>query len=124
MDCDVWIFWRFFSSYKKGSIIVEASSEYSAKDIAKKVIINSYKHVTILSAKKCDSKGRPIKTDAPLIAVLDKRSSHTSNLTSYRKLSPEEIRQRKLKIIEKELKLKEKKNQRAIKSKERQIKKC
>ena len=42
----------FFSSYKKATIVVDASSEYSAKDIAKKVLVNQHKYVHILSAKK------------------------------------------------------------------------
>ena len=36
------------SSNKKGSIVVDASSEYSAKDKAKSVLKNSYKYVKIL----------------------------------------------------------------------------
>ena len=40
------------SSYKKATIVVDASSEYSAKDKAKSVLKNSYKFVKILSAHK------------------------------------------------------------------------
>lgn len=39
-----------FSANKTGSIVVEASNEYSAKDKAKGVLKGSYKCVTILSA--------------------------------------------------------------------------
>ena len=42
----------FFSSYKKATIIVDASSEYRAKDTAKKVLNNQHKYVRILKATK------------------------------------------------------------------------
>lgn len=42
----------FFSSYKKSTITVDASSEYAAKDAAKRVLKNQYKYLKILGAKK------------------------------------------------------------------------
>ena len=42
----------FLSSYKKGFIVVNASSEYSAKDTAKKVLVNQFKYVKIIKATK------------------------------------------------------------------------
>lgn len=42
----------FFSSYKKATIVVDASSEYSAKDTAKRVLNNQHKYVRIIRATK------------------------------------------------------------------------
>ena len=42
----------FFSSYKKDTMVVDASSEYDAKSTAKKVLVNQHKYVNILNATK------------------------------------------------------------------------
>lgn len=42
----------FFSSTKKATMVIEASSEYSAKNKAKAVLRGSYSYVKILSARK------------------------------------------------------------------------
>lgn len=46
----------FLSSYKKASMVVEASSEYSAKDKAKDLLKSSFKFVKIISAHKSSGK--------------------------------------------------------------------
>ena len=42
----------FFCFYKKETIVVDASSEYDAKDTAKKVLSNQFKYVKIIRATK------------------------------------------------------------------------
>lgn len=42
----------FFSSFKKASMVVEASSEYSAKDKAKSILKANHKYARIISAHK------------------------------------------------------------------------
>ena len=46
----------FIGSYKKATMVVEASSEYSAKDKAKSVLKANHKYVKVLSAHKSGGK--------------------------------------------------------------------
>ena len=46
----------FIGSYKKATMVVEASSEYSAKDKAKAVLKANHKFVKVLSAHKSGGK--------------------------------------------------------------------
>lgn len=112
-----------FSSNKTGSIVVEASSEYSAKDKAKSVLKGSYKYVKVLSAVKADSKGRPIVSPAP-VTITEERSSYVPSPTPTRELTPEEREERRLRRIAEEAKLKRQRKERAIALKEKQIKKA
>ena len=116
------------SSNKTGSIVVDASSEYSAKDKAKSVLKNSYKYVKILSAEKADSKGRPIKTTPPPVTITEERSSYTpssnSSYTPTRELTPEEREERRLRRMAEEAELERNRKERAIAAKEKQISKA
>lgn len=113
------------SSNKTGSIVVDASSEYSAKDKAKRVLKNSYKYVKILSAEKADSKGRPIKTTPPPVTITEERASYThssnSSYTPTRELTPEEREERKLRRMAEEAELERQRREKAIETKEKQI---
>jgi hypothetical protein len=113
------------SSNKTGSIVVEASSEYSAKDKAKSVLKGSYKYVKVLSAVKADSKGRPIVSPAP-VTITEERSSYVPNPTPTptRELTPEEREERRLRRIAEEAELERQRKERAIVLKEKQIKKA
>ena len=51
-----------FSSTKKGTMVVEASSEYSAKDKAKAVLRGQYSYVKVLSAHKSCGRSEESKT--------------------------------------------------------------
>lgn len=110
------------SSNKTGSIVVEASSEYSAKDKAKSVLKGSYKYVKVLSAVKADSKGRPIVSPAP-VTITEERPSYvpSSNPTSIRELTPEEREERRLRRIAEEAELERQRKERTIALKEKQI---
>ena len=114
------------SSNKTGSIVVDASSEYSAKDKAKSVLKNSYKYVKILSAEKADSKGRPIKTTPPPVTITEERSSYTPSpsYTPTRELTPEEREERRLRRMAEEAELERNRKERAITAKEKQISKA
>ena len=111
------------SSNKTGSIVVEASSEYSAKDKAKSVLKGSYKYVKVLSAVKADSKGRPIVSPAP-VTITEERSSYVPSPTPTRELTPEEREERRLRRIAEEAELERQRKERAIALKEKQIKKA
>ena len=82
------------SSYKKGTIVVEASSEYSAKDKAKSVLKNSYKFIKILSAHKSSGKAEENKATAtPKVTVFEKPTSSAfshNESHSSKELSPQE----------------------------------
>lgn len=112
-----------FSSNKTGSMVVEASSEYSAKDKVKSVLKGSYKYVKVLSAVKADSKGRLIASPAPDI-IIEKKSSYvpSSNLTSTKELTFEEREELRLRRIAKEAERERQRKEIAIALKEKQIK--
>lgn len=78
----------FLSSYKKGSIVVEASSEYDAKRKAQSVLKGSYKFVKVLSAHKSSGKSEENKaTFKPKVTVIEK-SQDTNYQT--KELTPKE----------------------------------
>ena len=89
------------SSNKKGSIVVEASSEYSAKDKAKAVLKAQYSYVKILSAHKSGGKSEKRNTTySPKVTISESPKNETyrapqRELTSEERESLlEEIRQR------------------------------
>ena len=82
-----------FSSNKKGTIVVEASSEYDAERKAKSVLKGSYSYVKILSANKSTGKSEENKaTFKPKITVVEKPQAtrYQSNTPPRRELTPEE----------------------------------
>ena len=82
-----------FSSNKKGTIVVEASSEYDAERKAKSVLKGSYSYVKILSAHKSTGKSEENKsTFKPKVTAVEKSQStkYQSNTPPRRELTPEE----------------------------------
>ena len=88
-----------FSSNKKATMVVDASSEFSAKDRAKAVLKNSYKYVKVLSAhvssgrdEERNASFKPKVNERPRQAYSapTQRSEPTSAFSTHRKLSPEE----------------------------------
>ena len=72
------------ASYKKASMVVEASSEFDAKDKAKSVLKNSYRFVRVLSAHK--SSGRAEERNAsfiPKTTIVDKPKTVSQNENLY-----------------------------------------
>lgn len=110
-----------FSANKTGSIVVEASNEYSAKDKAKGVLKGSYKYVTILSATPADSKERPVANPVPIKTVEKKESSYSHNSTPRRQLTPEEKEKRRLQRNAENVAQEQKEKERTIKQKKYQI---
>lgn len=108
---------------KTGSMVVEASSEYSAKDKAKSILKGYYKYVKVVSAIKADSKGRPIIDRAP-VTITEEKSSYasSSNPIPTRELTSKEKKTQFNKIVE-ETELTSQKKERIIELKEEQIKK-
>ena len=88
-----------FSSYKKGTMVVDASSKFSAEDRAKSVLKNSYKFVKIISAHESSGKDEERKANfkpkvderaKPTYSAPTQRSEETRTSSAHRKLSPEE----------------------------------
>lgn len=83
----------FLSSYKKGSMVVEASSEYDAKRKAQSVLKGSYKFVKVLSANKSGGKSEENKaTFKPKANVVEKpqKTNYQSSSSPRKELTPEE----------------------------------
>ena len=86
----------FLSSIKKATIVVEASSEYSAKDKAKSVLRSQYKYVKVLSARKSTGKAdeRNATNKGFASAEPKKATTYSSSASSYsepvREHTPEE----------------------------------
>ena len=112
------------SSNKKGTMVVEATSEYSAKDIAKKVLRGIYSYVKILSAHKssgrAEEKQVTFKTpqvtieENPTIPNVNYSSQKSYVSSSYtRQKTKEEIREEEREIERriKESKIQSKKNE-------------
>lgn len=81
------------SSNKKGSMVVEASSETDAKSKAKSILKASYSYVKILSAHKSSGKSEESKTTyTPHVTVTEKPNTSTSfsERPPHRELSPQE----------------------------------
>lgn len=110
-----------FSANKTGSIVVEASNEYSAKDKAKGVLKGSYKYVTILSAVPADSKERPTINPVPIKIVEKKGTSYSHNPTPKRQLTPEEKEKQRLQRIAEKVAQEQKEKERTIEQKKYQI---
>lgn len=82
----------FLSSYKKGTIVVEASSEYDAKNKAQSVLKGSYSFVKVLSAHKSGGKSEENKaTYKPKSTAVEKTrtTSYQNNASPKRELTPE-----------------------------------
>ena len=121
----------FISSYKKATMVVEATSEYSAKDNAKAVLNAQYKFVKILSARK--STGRNDERNVTFTPKVITSSSTTINthrnseapLTTIhsekRPLTPEEIEERARRREAMLVELEAREKQRKIATKEREI---
>lgn len=89
----------FFSSYKKATMVVDAPSEFSAKDKAKGVLKNSYKYVKVLSThqsggreeeRKASFKPKIEEKPRPVYSAPLQSSETTSSTSAHRRLSPEE----------------------------------
>ncbi len=83
----------FLSSYKKGTIVVEASSEYDAKSKAQSILKGSYRFVKVLSAHKSSGRMEENKVSyKPKVSIAEKSQDLTyqSNTTHRRELSSEE----------------------------------
>ena len=81
------------SSNKKGTIVVEASSEYDAKNKAQSVLKGSYRFVKILSAHRSSGRSEENKASyKPKINVVEKSqdSTYQREAPPRRELSPEE----------------------------------
>lgn len=79
-----------FSSNKRGTLVVEASSEYSAKDKAKGLLKVDYSYVKILSAHKSGGREEERKaTFSPTVTITEKQIMHSES-KPQRELSPEE----------------------------------
>ena len=91
-----------FFSNETGSIAVEASSEYSAKDIAKRVLKASYKYVEILNVAKADNHAKSFAHPAST-PIIQQRPSYTLAQSSAKELTreeQEELRLRQIRIKE------------------------
>lgn len=115
----------FLSSTKKATMVVEASSEYSAKDKAKSVLRANHKYVRILSAHKSGGKDEEKKTtykpsyttySSPKVETVSKPASLYSSVSEERTYneSPEE-RAIRMAEIERDIK------QRKIEEKQKEI---
>lgn len=121
----------FFGSYKKATMVVEASSEYSAKDKAKGVLKANHKFVKVLSAHKSGgrSEERGTTYKPPYTTTVTKKTPVSSEPASYyvrrerRKLTPEENERIKKEIEERIIEQKLREKQIKISSKEEEIKK-
>ena len=71
------------SSYKKATIVVDSSSEYSAKDRAKSVLKNSYKFVKILSAHKSGGREEERKAMSVSKFISKEKPVPVSNVREY-----------------------------------------
>lgn len=83
----------FLSSYKKGTIVVEASSEYDAKSKAKSVLKGQYSFVKVSSAHKSGGKSEENKaTFEPKVTVIEKPrdNNYQGNSLPRKELTPED----------------------------------
>ena len=108
------------SSNKKGSLVVDANSKYSAEDIAKGILKTEYSYIKILSVRK--SSGKPDERSAtysPKPRINEYHEEHYETQPT-RKITPEE-REIILEDIKKREELKKQKAKLAI-IKEKDIK--
>lgn len=120
----------FLSSYKKATMVVEASSEYSAKDKAKSVLKAAHKYVRVLSAHKSvgksEERGTTYKpsytTTVRETPVFSKPVSQTIHHES-RPLTTEEREEMNRAAEERRIERERQEKQRKISLKEREIKK-
>lgn len=120
----------FIGSYKKATMVVEASSEYSAKDKAKSVLKANHKYVRVLSAHKSGGKVEERNTSykpsyTSTVRETPSYSAPVSSSESHESgaISKEEIAEIERKIAERRAEAAriEKKNK--IAAKEKEIKK-
>jgi len=92
-----------FTGYKKGSIVVEASSEYDAKSVAKKSLSSTYRELKIKNARRSNGKADESGRMAPTVTSYDRSSNYYIN----QKIKEDEDRARKerelLQIAQREL---------------------
>ena len=119
----------FIGSYKKSSMVVEAASEYSAKDKAKSVLKANHKYVRVLSAHKSGGKAEERNTSykPTYTSTVRETPSYSAPISSSehhesRAISKEEMAEMERKIAERRAEVAriEKKNK--ITAKEREIK--
>lgn len=121
----------FIGSYKKATMVVEASSEYSAKDKAKSVLKANHKYVKVLSAHKSGGKSeergttyKPSYTttvrETPV--VHSEPVTHTVHHES-RPLTAEERERMNREAEERRIERERQEKQRKISAKEKEIKK-
>ena len=121
----------FIGSYKKATMVVEASSEYSAKDKAKAVLKANHKFVKVLSAHKSGGKSEergttytPPRT-ATIVRETPVRSEPVSSTVHHesRPLTKEELAEIERRAIERRAEAARIEKENKIAAKEKQIKK-
>ena len=115
-----------FSSNKKGTVVVEASSEYDAKNKAQSVLKGSYSFVKVLSAHKSSGRSEENKASyKPTVNVIEKSPGPTyrSDVIPRRELSPEERALRLEQLRQKEEIRKQKEKLKEIEVKAKAVKK-
>lgn len=128
----------FISSYKKGTMVVEASSEYSAKDKAKAVLKANFKFVKVLSARKSEGRNDernvsfvpPVTTTTstytPSTRITEPVHSSSESYSSHREsrpLSKEELEEIERRAAERRAEAARIEKENKISAKEKQIKK-
>ena len=102
-------------SIKKATMVVEATSEYSAKDKAKSVLKHQYSYVKILSAKKSNGKVDERKTTYSTDISIETKKQNQIVLTESRRDEPSpeekerarELRKQRAELLEKQRRDKE-----------------
>ena len=123
-----------FSSNKKGTMVVEATSQTSAMSQAKSVLKANYSYVRVLSAHESGGRAEekavtwtpPVKTtvkETPNQSVSSGSSSYSSSSTTHRVLTDEERAEREAMRLAREIEYKNREKERKINDKQKEIKK-